>query len=367
MNNYLRRQRLEFAKFDAFINSFTPYLENVNKSRPIQNDIIGGGDCFFHSLEYAIGKVGLYHEHNDLVNKTRLKIVNSLIGRVGRGYMVEGSPLYTYGRSKKWAEDIITREAAIYAKKCLFIISYNPPDETKNVKSDENQGRVTLIQPFGLELNAKNIIFIVNIHNAHFVTFKTRRLGVNQKLITPVIATELFIKGLNDFLLYNPTADISTIQSETRRIHKINLFSFLLTDLIPYLNREEPPLNNKPVSNSNLESRLAQYISNPEIRSQEESSLAQYISNEAIRSQEEYNAKKESTAKKANAKKLTLKERRKKEQNQRNAQKMNKNLTQRNLSKQPKNNTNSNRAIVKLLAKDEQELANKQFARSFGK
>ena len=345
MNNYLRRQRLEFAKFDAFINSFTPYLENVNKSRPIQNDIIGGGDCFFHSLEYAIGKVGLYHEHNDLVNKTRLKIVNSLIGRVGRGYMVEGSPLYTYGRSKKWAEDIITREAAIYAKKCLFIISYNPPDETKNVKSDENQGRVTLIQPFGLELNAKNIIFIVNIHNAHFVTFKTRRLGVNQKLITPVIATELFIKGLNDFLLYNPTADISTIQSETRRIHKINLFSFLLTDLIPYLNREEPPLNNKPVSNSNLESRLAQYISNPEIRSQEE-----------------YNAKKESTAKKANAKKLTLKERRKKEQNQRNAQRM----TQRNLSKQPKNNIN-NRAIAELLAKDEQELANKQFARSFGK
>ena len=69
----------------------------------------------------------------------------------------------------------------------------------------------------------------------------------------------------------------------------------------------------------------------------------------------------------ANAKKLTLKERRKKEQNQRNAQRMTQRMTQRNLSKQPKNNTNSNRAIVKLLAKDEQELANKQFARSFGK
>jgi hypothetical protein len=363
MNNYLRRQRLEFAKFDAFINSFTPYLENVNKSSPIQRDIIGGGDCFFHSLEYAIGNVGLYHENNDHVRKTRLNIVNSLIRRVGRGYMVEGSPLYTYGRSKKWAEDIITREAAIYAKKCLFIISYNPPDETKNVKSDENQGRVTLIQPFGLELNATNIIFIVNKHNAHFVTFKTRRLGVNQKLITPVIATEHFIKGLNDFLLYNPTADISTIQSETRRIHKINLFSFLLTDLIPYLNREEPPLNNKPVSNSNLESTLAQYISNEAIRSQEESESAQYISNQAIRSQEEYNAKKESTSKKTNAKKLTLKERRENERKERNA----KRITKRNVSKQPKNNTNSNRAIAELLAREERELANEQFARSLRK
>jgi len=335
MDEYLRRQRLEFAKFDAFINAFIPYLKNVNKSDPIQKNIIGNGDCFFHSLEYAIGHVGLYKESNAHVSKTRLNIVDSLIRRVGSKYMVAGYPLDKYRRSTKWAEDIITREAAIYADKCLFIISYNPPDETKKVKSDENQGRVTLIQPMGLELNAENIIFIVNKHNAHFVTFKTHSLGVNQKLKTPVIATELFIKGLNKFLLYTPNADISTFEDETREIHNINLFSFLLKDLMPYLNREE--LNNSPVSNLALEEQLAQYISN-----------------EAIQLQKKYNSK---TKKQV----LSLKERRANEKKQRNAQRM----TQRNSPKQP--NITNNRAIAELLAREELELANEQFARSFGK
>jgi hypothetical protein len=365
MDEYLRRQRLEFAKFDAFINSFTPYLKNVNKSVPIQQDIIRNGDCFFHSLEYAIGNVGLYRESNTHVSKTRLEIVNSLISRVGRDYMVARFPLYKYRRSKKWAEDIITREAAIYANKCLFIISYNPPDETKNVKSDENHGRVTLIQPIGLELNAKNIIFIVNKYNFHFVTFKTRSLGVNQKLITPVIGTEPFIKGLNDFLRYNPNADISTIEDETKKIHNINLFSFLLKDLMPYLNRNElsnapvsnhQEINNRPVSNLNLESTLAPYISNDAIEPQ----LAQFINNESIQLQNKYNAKKESNAKKV----LSLKERRANEKKQRNAKRM----TQKNSPNQfSKNNTTSNRVIAELLAKEEQNLANEQFARSFGK
>lgn len=47
MNEYLRIQRLEFAKFNTFIKLFTPYLKNINKSIPIQQDIIGDGDCFF--------------------------------------------------------------------------------------------------------------------------------------------------------------------------------------------------------------------------------------------------------------------------------------------------------------------------------
>jgi len=368
MDEYLRRQRLEFAKFDAFINSFTPYLKNVNKSVPIQQDIIRNGDCFFHSLEYAIGNVGLYRESNTHVSKTRLDIVDSLIRRVGRHYMVARFPLYKYRRSKKWAEDIITREAAIYANKCLFIISYNPPDETKKVKSDENHGRVTLIQPIGLELNAENIIFIVNKYNVHFVTFKTRRLGVNQKLITPVIGTEPFIKGLNDFLRYNPNADISIIEDETRQIHNINLFSFLLKDLMPYLNRNElsnapvsnrRELHNRPVSNLNLESTLAPYISNDAIEPQ----LQPYISNEAIQAQKEYNAKKELNSKKSK-KVLSLKERRANEKKQRNAKRMTQKNSQNQSSKQ---NTTSNRAIAEFLAREERELANEQFARSVGK
>jgi hypothetical protein len=362
MEYYLRTQNLEFAKFNRFINLFTPYLKNLNISNPIQKDIIDDGDCFFHSLEYAKGNVGLYKNYNSHVRRTRFNIINDLIKKVGRNYMVAGKPLYTYKTSTQWAEDIITKEAAIYAEKCLFILSYNPPDETKKIKSDENQGRITLIQPIGLELNATNIIFIVNKHNAHFVTFKSNDVGQNEILKKPVTGTEFFIKGLNEFLLYTPNANIGEIEYEMKKYQKVNVFSFLLKDFIAFLNRER--VNN---------------FSNRQNSTSPLNELQPYITKEAIQLQKEYNAKKESNAKKqsnakqsnakqSNAKKkkpvVSIKQRRLNEREQRK--------TKKNSPKQPfkqhiQNNTNSNSAIAEILRKEELELANARFARELGK
>ena len=74
-----------------FVKNFAlKYLSNVDNRHTIQKKIISNGDCFFHSLEYAKGEIGLYDRYSRHINDIRTNIVNSIIDKVGSKYKVEG-------------------------------------------------------------------------------------------------------------------------------------------------------------------------------------------------------------------------------------------------------------------------------------
>ena len=212
---------MEFVKKFAL-----KYLTNVDNTHPIQNRIISNGDCFFHSLEYANGNIGLYNRYSRYINDTRTNIVNSIIDKVGLKYKVEGERLiseYKNASVKLWAENIIIREAALLSQKNLFIMSYNP-----NIP--ENNGRVMLIQPKGLRLNTHNILFIINKGNTHFITFKSDSVGHNQQLNELIQSSLDFIRKLNRIISSRLCVNLSEIDDEVKE-SKVNVYSFLLRDL----------------------------------------------------------------------------------------------------------------------------------------
>ena len=212
---------MEFVKKFAL-----KYLTNVDNTTPIQNRIISNGDCFFHSLEYANGYIGLYARYSRHINETRTNIVNSIIDKVGLKYKVEGERLITEYKNasvKLWAENIIIREAALMAQKNVFIVSYNP-----NIA--ENNGRVMLIQPKGFKLNTHNILFIINKGNTHFVTFKSDSVGRNQELNELIQSSPDFINKLNRIIFNRRICvNLSEIDDEVKE-SGVNVYSFLLRD-----------------------------------------------------------------------------------------------------------------------------------------
>jgi len=209
-----------------FIKNFAlKYLTNVDNTTLIQNKIISNGDCFFHSLEYANGHIGLYAKYSRYINDTRTNIVNAIIRSVGAKYKVEGERVITDYRNtsvKLWAENIIIREAALMAEKNLLIMSYNP-----NIP--ENNGRVMLIQPKGFKLNTHNILFIINKNNTHFVTFKSNKITHDERLTELIHSSPEFITKLTKMTSSNRCVNLSDIDDEVKE-SKVNVYSFLLRD-----------------------------------------------------------------------------------------------------------------------------------------
>jgi hypothetical protein len=210
-----------------FIKNFAlKFLPNVDNNHPIQKKIISNGDCFFHSLEYAKGEIGLYDRYSSHINDTRTNIVNAIIRSVGSKYKVEGERVITDYRNtsvKLWAENIIIREAALMAQKNLFIVSYN-----QNI--GENNGRVMLIQPKGLKLNTHNILFIINKGNTHFVTFKSDSVGHKQQLTELIQSSPEFITKLNRIIFNRRVCvNLSEIDDEVKE-SRVKVYSFLLRD-----------------------------------------------------------------------------------------------------------------------------------------
>lgn len=139
-----------------------------------------------------------------------------------------------------------------------------------------------------------------------------------------------------------------------KKYQKVNVYSFLLKDLLSFLNSE--------------------------VFEHEEtySGLHNFVSNEAINLQENFNAAQLKAIKlqqKHNAKPKTLKERREKEQKNRHnkSQRNNKSAIALPKSTNSKSaialpeSTNSNAIIAEILAKEELELANAQFAKELRK
>ena len=315
---------MEFVKKFAL-----KYLTNVDNTHPIQNRIISNGDCFFHSLEYANGNIGLYNRYSRYINDTRTNIVNSIIDKVGLKYKVEGERLiseYKNASVKLWAENIIIREAALLSQKNLFIMSYNP-----NIP--ENNGRVMLIQPKGLRLNTHNILFIINKGNTHFITFKSDSVGHNQQLTELIQSSPEFITKLTKIISNRRLCvNLSEIDNEVKE-SRVNVYSFLLRDF-------DNTLFNAEVNSGSVAKRLQQEFNNAkmarELQYVEPTQNAidlrlKQINNNARMARE----LQETPVKK---KKRTIQERRKEEKSVRNTRKL------------IKPNTNSNAELARLLA-----------------
>ena len=217
------------------------FLENVNTNEPIQNDIIIDVDCFFHSLEYAKGKIGLYKDDSDYINKKRRQIVEAVIDHVGPKYKVEGVRSisdYKDPLLKLWAENIIIREAAIFSNKCLFIIQYFP-------HVPANNGLVTLIQPRGVKFTTHNILFMINTNNTHFITFRSNNLAGHEILNQPIHSTHAFIDRLKELLTNEELfVDLSKIDNDVKE-SKVNVYSFSLRDFDSTIFINHKPTNSE--------------------------------------------------------------------------------------------------------------------------
>jgi hypothetical protein len=340
---------MEFVKKFAL-----KYLTNVDNTHPIQNKIISNGDCFFHSLEYANGRIGLYDRYSRHINDTRTNIVNSIIDNVGPKYKVEGERLiseYKNSSVKLWAENIIIREAALMAQKNLFIVSYNP-----NIP--ENNGRVMLIQPKGLRLNTHNILFIINKGNTHFVTFKSDSLGYNQQMNELIQSSLEFITKLNRIIFNRRLCvNLSEIDDEIKE-SRVNVYSFLLRDFDKAVFNAE--VNDYRPHNYNAALRLQQKYNNTKMSrdlrnlhlSAAIDARLKQINNNAIYGlklqtnesnlrlkQIINNAKMASELPATPVKKRTIQQKRREEKNERNTRKLTK----------PKENTKSNAELARLM------------------
>ena len=314
---------MEFVKKFAL-----KYLTNVDNTHPIQNRIISNGDCFFHSLEYANGNIGLYNRYSRHINDTRTNIVNSIIDKVGLKYKVEGERLiseYKNTSVKLWAENIIIREAALLSQKNLFIMSYNP-----NIP--ENNGRVMLIQPKGLRLNTHNILFIINKGNTHFITFKSDSVGHNQQLTELIQSSPEFITKLTKIISNRRLCvNLSEIDNEVKE-SRVNVYSFLLRDF-------DNTLFNAEVNSGSVAKRLQQEFNNAkmarELQYVEPTQNAIDLRLKQINNNARMARELTTPVKK---KKRTIQERRKEEKSVRNTRKL------------IKPNTNSNAELARLLA-----------------
>jgi hypothetical protein len=128
--------------------------------------------------------------------------------------------------------------------------------------------------------------------------------------------------------------------------HRVNVYSFLLKDLLSFLNIEVSFENINEATYSGLHN----YVSKETIKLQQNFNAKQL---EAIKLQQNFNAKQ-----KHNAKPKTLKERREKEQKNRHNKSQRKNKSAIALPE----STINNDIIAEILAKDELELANARFA-----
>ena len=312
-----------------FVKNFAlKYLPNVDNRHPIQKKIISNGDCFFHSLEYAKGEIGLYDRYSRHINDVRTNIVNSIIDKVGSKYKVEGERLITEYKNtsvKLWAENIIIREAALMSQKNLFILSYNPTNL-------ENNGRVMLIQPKGLKLNTHNILFIINKGNTHFVTFKSNTVGHNQQLNELIQSSLDFIRKLNIIISSRLCVNLSEIDDEVKD-SRVNVYTFLLRDFDNALfnaSVNSPAFNAKRLQQEFNNAKMARELQYVEPTQNAIDLRLKQINNNARMARE----LQETPVKK---KKRTIQERRKEEKSARNTRKI-------------KPNTNSNAEIARLLA-----------------
>jgi hypothetical protein len=200
------------------------YLMTILNNKIVHHQIIINGNCFFHALEYALGKCkidDIDDKHNNLYNKTRQEVSDLLLEQ----YNKELDPetlfqkylddiddiddiesieqkmfkdieeinkkirfIRRFRTSLVFSTDEVVFFSALLKKKVLFVVR-----EQKELENFQT----TLIIPQGVEIKKENILVMIHSDGLHYNTL-TYPLNLSDKFVEMLIKYNKSNDGILD-------------------------------------------------------------------------------------------------------------------------------------------------------------------------
>ena len=178
------------------VNNFGKQLENVDKKTPVENNIIGNGNCFFHALHYAIHN-NLSQNSLDSMRQICAKIViQDVIADDQRPQVSNNFAMLPELNKNKKVDEILQDRHSIYKISDVLPIEYVNPHGGVWKYSEEDiigaaaghfniviviiskdeRGGLTVFKSRSLEIpkiSKNNVVFLINHGRYHYVAFKS--------------------------------------------------------------------------------------------------------------------------------------------------------------------------------------------------